>query len=77
MVGESTGFVCGDFAFHFYVFDFSRGIGGRHELNQKEKNRLKEHRIYLYRDGVRVYPYGDRDDDWLKIDVTRGIGLGG
>ena len=77
VVGESTGFVCGDFAFHFYVFDFSRGIGGRHELNQKEKDRLKEHRIYLYRDGVRVYPYGDRDDDWLKIDVTRGIGRAG
>ena len=77
VVGESTGFVCGDFAFHFYVFDFSRSIGGRHELNQKEKNRLKEHRIYLYRDGVRVYPYGDRDDDWLKIDVTRGIGRAG
>ena len=70
-------FVCGDFAFHFYVFDFSRGMGSRHELSQKEKNRLKKHRIYLYRDGVRVYPYGDRDDDWLKIDVTRGIGRAG
>ena len=43
----------------------------------EEKDRLKEHRIYLYRDGVRVYPYGDRDDDWLKIDVTRGIGRAG
>ena len=77
VVSESAEFVCGDFAFHFYVFDFSRGAGGRHELNQKEKNRLKEHRIYLYRDGVRVYPYGDRDDDWLNIDVTRGTGRAG
>ena len=77
VAGENAGFVCGDFAFHFYVFDFSRGTGGRHELNQKEKNRLKEHRIYLYRDGVRVYPYGDRDDDWLNIDVTRGTGRAG
>ena len=72
-----AGFTCGDFNFHFYIFDFSRGIGGRHELNQGEKNRLKEHRIYLYRDDVRVYPYGDPDDDWLNIDVTRGIGRAG
>ena len=70
-------FACGDFEFQFYVFDFSRAIGGRHELNQREKNRLKEHRIYLYRDNVRVYPYGDPDDDWLNIDVTRGTGRAG
>ena len=74
---DSARFFCGDFAFHFYVFDFARGIGGRYELRQVEKDQLKEHRIYLYRDGVRVYPYGDRDDDWLKIDVTRGIGRAG
>ena len=41
------------------------------------RNRLKDHRIYLYRDEVRVYPYGDPDDDWLKIDVTRGTGRAG
>lgn len=70
----SRGLECGDFKFHFYIFDFSRGISGKHQLNQSEKNILKEHRIYLYRDGVRVYPYGDPDDDWLKIDVSRGIG---
>ena len=68
---------CGNFEFHFYVFDFSRGISGKYELNQQEKNMLREHRIYLYRDGVRVYPYGDPDDDWLNIDVTRGTGRAG
>ncbi len=68
---------CGDFAFQFYIFDFSRGIDGRYALNQKEKNLLKGHRIYLYRDGMRVYPYGDPDDDWLNIDVTRGTGRAG
>lgn len=75
--GLDSPFACGDFAFQFYVFDFSRAIGGRHELDQREKNRLKEHRIYLYRDSVRVYPYGDPDDDWLNIDVTRGTGRAG
>ena len=74
---ENKEFRCGDFKFHFYIFDFSLGISGKHELSQQQKNLLKEHRIYLYRDGVRVYPYGDPDDDWLNIDVTRGTGRAG
>lgn len=75
--GENVSYKCGDFKFNFYIFDFSRGISGKHELQQKQKNMLKAHRIYLYRDGVRVYPYGDPDDDWLNIDVTRGTGRAG
>ena len=70
-------YICGDFEFHFYIFDFSRGIDGRHALTQPEKDLLKGHRIYLYRDNVRVYPYGDPDDDWLGIDVKRGTGRAG
>ena len=73
----SRNYECGSFKFHFYIFDFSRGISEKHELKQSEKNMLKEHRIYLYRDEVRVYPYGDPDDDWLNIDVTRGTGRAG
>ena len=46
-------------------------------LSQREKDLLKEHRIYLYRDDIRVYPYGDPDDDWLNMDVTRGTGRAG
>ena len=68
---------CGDFKFHFYIFDFSLGSSGKYQLNREERKTLKEHRIYLYRDGIRVYPYGDRDDDWLRIDVDRGIGKAG
>ena len=70
-------FTCGAFQFHFFIFDFARGTSGRYTLRQKEKNLLKGHRIYLYRDDVRVYPYGDPDDDWLNIDVTRGTGRAG
>ena len=70
-------YTCGSFEFHFYIFDFSRRLDGRHALKQAEKDLLKDHRIYLYRDDMRVYPYGDPDDDWLSIDVTRGTGRAG
>ena len=76
-VPPESEYKCGDFAFQFFVFDFARGIDGRYMLTQAEKDRLKEHRVYLYRDDMRVYPYGDPDDDWLNIDVTRGTGRAG
>ena len=63
--------------FNFYIFDFSRKISGKYLLNQTQKDILKNHRIYLYRDGVRVFPYGNHDDDWLNIDVARGTGRAG
>lgn len=66
---------CGDFSFEFYIFDFNitpENNLSKYYLSTEEKNKIKEHRIYLYRDGIRVMPYGDPDDDWLKIDMTRG-----
>lgn len=63
---------CGPFGFTFYVFDLSKTAKGRHQLDKQQTELLKEHRIYLYRDDIRVYPYGDPTDDWLGIDIYRG-----
>jgi len=63
---------CGEFGFTFFVFDFNAKDASKHYLQKKEKELLKEHRIYLYRDGIRVAPYGDPEDDWLQIDMFRG-----
>ncbi len=63
---------CGSFSFGFYIFDFSPQAKAKHKLDPEDKNIIKEHRIYLYRDGIRVYPYGDPADDWLQIDAYRG-----
>jgi signal transduction histidine kinase len=63
---------CGPFEFDFYIFDFSTKALPKYELDKDEKNTIKEHRIYLYRDQVRVYPYGEPDDDWLRVDEYRG-----
>lgn len=63
---------CGSFGFEFFIFDFSLSAPAQHSLDSEEKGLLKEHRIYLYRDGIRVYPYGDPKDDWLEVDAIRG-----
>ncbi len=63
---------CGSFDFGFYVFDFSAQAPVKYQLDKEDKLIIRDHRIYLYRDNIRVYPYGEQDDDWLRIDVYRG-----
>ncbi len=63
---------CGSFDFRFYVFDFSAQAPVKHQLDKEDKLIIRDHRIYLYRDNIRVYPYGEPDDDWLRIDAYRG-----
>ena len=68
---------CGDFKFNFFVFDFAADKESAYYLDKNEKAIVKEHRIYLYRDHIRVAPYGDPDNDWLEIDKMRGVGRTG
>jgi signal transduction histidine kinase len=63
---------CGAFKFNFFIFDFSTKAEPKYALDKSDKETIRQHRIYLYRDGIRVYPYGEQDDDWLKIDMYRG-----
>jgi len=62
----------GPFAFDFYIFDFMAKDESRYFLNNEQKDLVKEHRVYLLRDGIRVQPYGEPTDDWLMIDMDRG-----
>ena len=68
---------CGDFKFNFFVFDFAADKENAYYLDKRDKETIKEHRIYLYRDHIRVAPYGDPDNDWLEIDKKRGVGRAG
>lgn len=68
---------CGDFGFNFYIFDLSAGKNSKYFLDKTDKEIVKEHRIYLYRDGIRVVPYGDPDNDWLETDKKRATGRTG
>lgn len=68
---------CGDFKFNFFVFDFAADKESAYYIDKKDRETIKEHRIYLYRDHIRVAPYGDPDNDWLEIDKKRGVGRAG
>lgn len=62
----------GDFDFDFYIFDFNAKGSSPYSLSPAQKTLVRNHRVYLLRDGIRVLPYGDPDDDWLQIDMDRG-----
>ena len=68
---------CGDFEFEFFIFDFRGDAPPSKTTLKVDRDFIKKHRIYLYRDGIRVFPYGDPQDDWLQIDVLRGKGRAG
>lgn len=65
---------CGPFSFKFYVFDLERkaDLKSASSITSEDIKIIRSHRVYLYRDGIRVYPYGDPTDDWLGIDIKRG-----
>ena len=55
-----------------YVFDRDPAVLSKLGEPRLIKNYLDENGgIRLYRDGIRVYNYGERDDDWLGLDLRR------
>lgn len=72
---DSRPIMCGPLEFEFLVWD-------RDELGnvvQKTKSTIKDVRrdldavagINIFRDGFRVLPYGEPQDDWLRLDLRR------
>ena len=64
---------CGPFSIAFAA---AEGEERHSTLKGAERSRLFEKMtriggIYLYRDGVRILPYGNPDYDWLEIELNR------
>ena len=56
----------------FYVFDRDRPVLQRLGESQLIRSYLDENGgIRVYRDGIRVYNYGEPGDDWLGLDLRR------
>ena len=69
--GKKTG--CGPFHIRFAAVE---GVARHSTLPPEEHGRMlaKTRRIgglYIYRDGVRIQPYGNTEYDWLEIELRR------
>ncbi len=72
LVDESYLEGIGPISGEFYVFDRDKEVLARMPETQLIKLFLDESGgIRVYRDGVRVYNYGERGDDWLGLDLRR------
>ncbi len=64
--------VCGPFALSLNVWDLepynSKGVGIDKALRQTIKASAG---ISIYRDHFRIWPYGEKDDDWLELNQRR------
>jgi signal transduction histidine kinase len=60
---------CGSFKFTFYAFDLSKP--DKMILNKDLMAFIKDNFVYVHRDGLRVYPYGEKGIDWLNLDKLR------
>ncbi len=68
----------GDFEFQAFWFN-RRRLGGIDSIGDRNQVRDLQGRwsgVLLFRDGFRVLPYGEDDDDWLALD-RRALGSSG
>lgn len=60
---------CGPFSFTFYAFDLKNKD---YTILDKDLEKfIKENFVFVMRDGIRVYPYGEKEIDWLDLDKLR------
>ncbi len=69
---------CGPFHLSFaYMQGVARDSLVPPEEHTRLRRKLDRHGgLYIYRDGIRVQPYGDSDYDWLDIERNRTLGAG-
>lgn len=60
---------CGPFCFTFYAFDLKNK--DLTILDKDLEKFIKENFVFVMRDGIRVYPYGEKGIDWLDLDKLR------
>jgi signal transduction histidine kinase len=63
---------CGPFKMYVYAWEKSAAELKRAGVDEFGNQYLKENfGVKIYRDGFRVLPYGDVDDDWLDLEARR------
>lgn len=69
---------CGPFQveFGYLMGTKSESIVDPEEFDRISPKIQKLGGMYIYRDGVRVQPYGDHSFDWLEVEKRRNLGAG-
>jgi signal transduction histidine kinase len=63
---------CGPVSVRLYVFDLEAEALARIGPRMEARGWLREWTgVSIYRDGFRVWPYGEPHDDWLRLDQRR------
>jgi signal transduction histidine kinase len=60
---------CGEFVVTLYMWDRRSDSLSLSRTNLDDLNQV--YGVSVFRDGIRVMPYGEPDDDWLEIDERR------
>src|SRR5579871_129321 len=64
--------VCGPFSIMLHIWDLEPPIGNATGVNNALRKMIKSRSgISIYRDNFRIWPYGERDDDWLELNQRR------
>lgn len=61
----------GDISFSFYVYDFDPKRREMLLLNKTQQDFVKSNSVFVFRDGIRVYPFGEKGYDWLELSRRR------
>jgi hypothetical protein len=59
--------IAGQFIFYFYAFDWRN----KPELASYQERFIKDSSVFVYRDYARVFPYGEKGNDWLDLSKLR------
>ena len=64
--------VCGSFSLSLNIWDLEPLTGRGFGVDKKTRDAVKSScGVSIYRDGFRVWPYGEKDDDWLELNQRR------
>lgn len=64
----------GSFSFEGYIFDLDTKTLDKSDIKDRSgfRNYLKENGgVRVYRENLRVYDYGEQENDWLELDKSR------
>jgi len=68
-LSKANKLLCGNFKFSLYSFDLTDNLS----ITKEDKEFIRHNFVYVYRDGVRVYPFGEKEMDWMELDKLRSV----